>query len=115
MATTSLLLLLPIGYLVFAILFIAAAWTLPRRSKWLGIAAITAAAPFFYWFGAFSEQFGAGQCYSNVVNMIASSVEQTDKPRDLSKKIRDLPMHGYETVCSEVESAAAALSNAGAP
>ena len=115
MATTMLLLVLPIGFFVLALLFIAAVWTAPRRTKWLGIATIAAAAPFFFWLGAFSEQFGAGQCYSNAMGMIANAVEQTGSPQELSKKIRDLPMHGYETVCSDVEAAAAGLPNAGAP
>ena len=110
-----LLLVLLAGFIVMPAMFLWAAWRTPGRAKWLGLMAIVVSAPFFYWLGAFSEQFGAGQCYSNAMGSIASAVEQTGSPRELAQKIRDLPMHGYETVCSEVESAAAALPHASAP
>lgn len=113
--TLFLLLGLLIGYIVMVGIFLATVWGSTRRAKWLGIATITAAAPFFYWLGAFSEQFGAGQCYSNAINMIANAVEATDSPQALSKQIRDLPTHGYETVCSQVEEASRKLPNAGMP
>ncbi|WP_144898055.1 hypothetical protein [Luteimonas cucumeris] len=115
MTTTLLLLVLPIGFFVLALLFIVAVWTAPRRAKWLGLATIAAAAPFFFWLGAFSEQFGAGQCYSNAIGMIANAVEQTDSPSDLAEKLRALPLHGYETSCPQVEAAARQLPNVGAP
>ena len=111
-------LLLPallIGYVVFAALFISATWKSPARAKWLGLASIAAAAPFFMWLGSFAEQFGAGQCYSNTFGMIANAVESTSAPADLGQQIRALPMHGYETNCSEVEAAAKTLPNAKAP
>lgn len=104
-----------IGYLVLATAFTVAAWKVPPRAKWLGLASIGAAAPFFLWLGSFAEQFGAGQCYSRTVAMIANSVEHTNAPAELAKQIRSLPMHGYETSCAEVETAARELPNAKAP
>ena len=113
---TFLLVILLASYLVMTVMFLIAAWGTTRCAKWLGLAAIAAAAPFFFWLGTFSEQFGAGQCYSNVVSMIANAVEKTNAPQDLSKKIRALPMRGYETICSEVEIAGQRLlPDAGAP
>lgn len=50
-----------------------------------------------------------GQCYSTVMGSVATSVEQTSSPKDLAARIRELPMHGYETVCDDVERAARRL------
>lgn len=113
--TALLLLTLFVGYIAFAIAFVVIAWKSPPRAKWGGLAAIAAAAPFFIWLGAFGEQFGAGQCYSNTFSMIGNAVERTDAPVVLAKKIRALPFHGYETNCTEVEAAAKELPNASAP
>jgi 4-amino-4-deoxy-L-arabinose transferase-like glycosyltransferase len=110
-----LLLVLLIGYVGLALMFVAAAWKAPRRPKWLGLAAIAAAAPFFFWLGAFSEQFNSGQCYSRAIGNVANAVENTDDPRGLAKRLHALPTYGYETVCSDLEAAAAALPNASAP
>ena len=104
-----------VGFIALAAAFLAAAWQSPSRAKWLGIASIAAAAPFFFWLGSFAEQFGAGQCYSNAIASVANSVEHTTAPADLAKQIRDLPMHGYETSCPEVEKAAKSLPNAKTP
>src|SRR6478672_4314434 len=113
--TLLLLLALLVGCIVMAAMFLGTAWKTPGRAKWFGLAAILLSAPFFYWLGAFSEQFSSGQCYSSAIDRIANSVEHTSTPRELAQRIRDLPLHGYETVCSEVDSAAAALPNSGAP
>jgi hypothetical protein len=104
-----------IGYIALAVAFIAVAWKAPARSKWLGLASIAAAAPFFLWLGSFAEPFDAGQCYSRALGMIATSVERTDAPAELGQRIRSLPLHGYETSCAEVEAAARELPNAKAP
>ncbi|WP_255990814.1 hypothetical protein [Chitinolyticbacter albus] len=104
-----------IAYVLLAALFLAAAWPSSHRAKWLGVTAIAAAAPLFFWIGAFAEQFGAGQCYSDAIGMIANAVEGTDAPNELARKIRALPLRGYETVCSNVETAAQNLPNAGTP
>jgi hypothetical protein len=113
--TVTFLLVLLIGFGVMALIFVLAGRGLTRASKWLGLAAILLSAPFFYWLGAFSEQFTSGQCYSNVIAMIANSVEKSDSPTTLSEKIRALPLYGYETICAEVEAAAEKLPNASAP
>ena len=113
--TVLLLPALLIGYVVLAALFVAATWKSPARAKWLGLASIAAAAPLFLWIGSFAEQFGAGQCYSSAIGMIANAVENSNSPAELGKQIRALPLRGYETSCSEVESAAKALPNAKAP
>lgn len=110
--TVVLLSVLIIGYVALGIAFVTVAWRATPGAKWLGLAAIAAAAPFFFWMGSFAEQFGAGQCYSSVVGMIANAIERTDAPAELGKKIRGLPMRGYETSCSEVEMAAQGLPNA---
>lgn len=107
------LLALLVVYVVLAAIFFGAASRPTRYAKWVGLAAIAAAGPFFYWLGAFSDQFSAGICYSSSVEMIANAVEKTDSPQDLAKRIRKLPLHGYETKCSEVEAAARELPNAG--
>ena len=114
MIATFLLVLL-VGFVVTASTFLLMARGLNRKSKWLGLAAIAFAAPFFFWIGAFSEQFTSGQCYSRSIGMIASAVAKTDSPIDLSEKIKALPLYGYETVCSEVEAATERLPNSGAP
>jgi hypothetical protein len=93
------------GYAVMAAIFLVSAHAAPRRVKWFGIMAIAAAAPFFYWLGAFSERAGAGICYSNIIGNVADAVERTQSPRSLAAQIRALPMRGYETSCSEVEQA----------
>ena len=104
-----LLLSLLIGYAVMAAIFLVSAHATPRHAKWFGIIAIAAAAPFFYWLGAFSEQADAGICYSNIVGNVADAVEQTQSPRALAAKIRALPIRGYETSCPEVEQASLRL------
>jgi hypothetical protein len=114
MSATFLLVLL-IGFGVMTLIFLLAARGLTHKSKWLGLAAIACSAPFFYWLGAFSEQFTSGQCYSRSIGMIATAVAKTDSPVELSERIRPLPLHGYETVCSDVEVASEKLPNAGAP
>lgn len=106
---TFLLLIALFTYLALAALFIGAAWKASSKAKWFGLAAIAAAAPVFFWAGAFSEQFSAGQCYTEAITTIADSVEKTDDPATLAEKIRALPLFGYETVCSEVEAAAHGL------
>ena len=108
--TLSLLLICLVGYLVLAAVFVIVTHGVSRRARWAGLAAIAVSAPFFFWSGTFSEQFDAGQCYSNVVDKIANAVERTHSPRDLAEQIRALPMHGYETSCQEVEVAAHKLS-----
>lgn len=47
--------------------------------------------------------------------MIARAIEKTDVPKALAEKVRALPLHGYETNCSEVEAAAHELPNVAAP
>ncbi|KGM51234.1 hypothetical protein N800_13610 [Lysobacter daejeonensis GH1-9] len=113
--TATFLLALLIGFGAMAVIFLLAARGLTKRSKWLGLAAIVLAAPFFFWLGAFSEQFTSGQCYSRSIHLIANAVAGTDAPGRLAEQIRELPLYGYETVCSEVEVASAGLPNAGAP
>ncbi len=111
--TVSTLLLLLAGYLIFAAIFLGLDWRSTRHAKWGGLAAIAAAAPVFFWLGAFGEQFGAGLCYSEVVHAIAGAVEASQDPGATARQIRDLPMHGYETSCAEVEAAARKLPGAG--
>jgi hypothetical protein len=82
------------------------------RARWLGLATLLAAAPFFVWIGSFGEQFETGQCYSRVNEYVARAVERTDAPQALAEKIEALPFRGYETACSEVEAAARELPNA---
>ena len=103
------------AYLILAAAFVIAARKANIRAKLLGLAALAAAAPGFAWFGAFGEQFGSGQCYSEVVHLIANAVERTTSPRLLAQEIRALPVYGYETACSEVEAASRELPNAIAP
>jgi hypothetical protein len=110
--TAGVLPALIIGYIALGVAFVIMAWQSPFRAKWLGLAAIGLAAPFFLWLGIFTEQFGAGQCYSNAIGMIANAVERTDAPVELAKRIRALPMHGYETNCLEVEAAVRELPHA---
>jgi hypothetical protein len=100
--TLSLLLTCLLGYLGFAAVFVFVTQGVPRRARWAGLVAIAASAGFFFWAGIFSEQFDAGQCYSNVVDKIANAVEHTHST-GLAGQIRALPMHGYETPCQEVE------------
>jgi hypothetical protein len=104
-----------VAYLVLAAMFTLAATGTSRRARWLGLAALAAAAPSFIWMGAFGEKFDTGQCYSSVINMIANAVKETDDPKSLAEKIRALPMRGYETLCSEVEAAAHELPKRKAP
>jgi 4-amino-4-deoxy-L-arabinose transferase-like glycosyltransferase len=113
--TATFLLVLVVGFGVMALIFLLAARGLTKKSKWLGLAAIIFAAPFFFWLGAFSEQFTSGQCYSRSIHLIANAVARTDAPAGLAEQIRSLPLYGYETVCSEVEVASEKLPNAGAP
>ena len=113
--TLTLLLVCLVGYVVMAAVFLLATTGSPRRIKWLGLAAIVASAPFFYWLGSFSEQATSGLCYSAVVEGIGNSVEQTNSPKTLAKQIRELPMRGYETSCPEVEQAARQLPGQNAP
>ncbi|HLO94888.1 MAG TPA: hypothetical protein VK195_11260 [Burkholderiaceae bacterium] len=103
-----------IGYVALAAAFTTLAWRAPVRAKWLGLAAIAAAAPFFAWLGAFSEQFGAGQCYSGVMNKVANAVEHADSSAAVAEQIRALPLRGYETDCAEVDAAARRLPHADA-
>jgi hypothetical protein len=109
----SLLIAAFFGYVILAALFLVATSSrMGRRARWLGLAAIMAAAPVFVWFGGFGEQFGAGQCYSKTNDYVARAVERTDAPQALAEKIRALPFRGYETSCPEVEAAASKLPNA---
>lgn len=110
--TTFLLFGLLIGFCVMAVVFLLASRGVSRRGAWLGLAAIVLAAPFFFWLGAFSEQFTAGQCYSSAIHSIANAVAATDDPAALAGKIRALPLHGYETSCVQVEAAAVKLPHA---
>lgn len=104
-----------IGYFLMAAIFAVVAWKSPTRAKWSGLAAIALAAPVFSWLGSFTERFDAGQCYSSTIVKIANAVEHTDAPTGLAKKIRALPLRGYETTCTEVDAAANELPNAKAP
>lgn len=110
--TATFLLALLVGFGVMVLIFLLAGRGLTQQSKWLGLAAIALAAPFFFWLGAFSEQFTSGQCYSRSIHLIADAVAKTGTPERLAEQIRSLPLHGYETVCSEVEVASEALPNA---
>ncbi|MGZ5051062.1 MAG: hypothetical protein ACXWAS_08420 [Methylobacter sp.] len=104
-----------IAYIIFVGLFVTATSDTNRHAKWLALAALATAAPAFIWFGAFSEQFESGQCYTQVITMIARAIEKTDAPKTLAEKVRALPLHGYETNCSEVEAAVHELPDAAAP
>jgi hypothetical protein len=104
-----------VGYVVLAAVFFGATQGASRRARWLGLVAIAASAPFFYWLGAFSEQFNSGICYSNVMDKVANAVQHTSTPKALSGKIKALPMRGYETSCSEVERVASKLPGQSAP
>jgi len=104
-----------IAYVVLAAAFLIAARKTNTRSKLLGLAALAAAAPGFFWFGSFERQLSSGQCYSEVVHLIADAVDKTTSPRLLAQEIRGLPLYGYETECSEVETASRALPNAIGP
>jgi hypothetical protein len=104
-----------VAYLVLAAVFLGAAWRTNARAKWLGLAVLAAAAPGFFWFGIFAEQFTSGQCYTEVMHHIANAVERTDSPKTLAQRIRASPMYGYETVCSKVEAAGRELPDAVAP
>jgi hypothetical protein len=112
--TATFLLVLLIGFGVMALVFLLAGKGLNRKSKWLGVTALALAAPFFYWLGVFSEQFVSGQCYSRSIHLVSDAVASTDSPSLLAEDIRALPLHGYETVCSDVEAAAGKLPGAGA-
>lgn len=112
--TLPLLLAALVGYGVLAAVFVAVTKDAKRHVRWLGLAAIAVSAPVFVWFGAFSEQFSSGQCYSSAIASIASAVEHTHSPEALAEQIRALPMHGYETICTEVESAARRLPHGNA-
>lgn len=113
--TATFLLVLLIGFGVMMLIFLLAGRGLTQKSKWLGLAAIILAAPFFFWLGVFSEQFTSGQCYSRSIVSIANAVSRTNTPVRLAEQIRSLPLYGYETVCSDVEAASEGLPNAGAP
>lgn len=104
-----------IAYIIFVGLFVAAAPDTNRHAKWLGLTALAAAAPVFIWIGAFGEQFESGQCYTQTITMIARAIEKTDAPKTLAEKVKALPLHGYETDCSEVLAAVHELPNAAAP
>ena len=115
MSALLLIVVLVAGFVVLALTLLTAMSGVPRRIKWLSLGTIAVAAPLFYWSGVFSESFVAGQCYSNAMGMVAQSVERTSNPQQLAAQIRALPMHGYETVCSDVEKAAGELPNVVAP
>jgi hypothetical protein len=106
------LLLLPIAYLILTIAFVATTPALPARTRWLGLAAVLAGAPLFYWIGSFGTQFQSGLCYSEVITDITIAVEKTSNPNTLATKLRALPLAGYETSCSDVKVAAKRLSGA---
>lgn len=113
---TLTLLVVALGsYLALAGAFFVATRGAPKLARWMGLAAIASAAPFFIWWGAFAEQFTAGQCYSHVIESVATSVENSRTPSELAREIRSLPMRGYETNCTEVEQAAEHLSSRNAP
>ena len=114
MTLTTLLVLL-LGYVIFALTFTVIAWKNRKQEKLIGLITVALCAPFFYWLGAFSEQFGAGLCYSSAIDNIATAVGETDNPKSLAEKIRALPLHGYETNCEDVELATGKLPNAAAP
>ena len=57
----------------------------------------------------------AGQCYLSTIVKIENAVGHTDAPTGLAKKIRALPLRGYETTCVEVDAAANELQNVKAP
>lgn len=113
--TATLLLVCLFGFGVMTLAFLTVGRGLTRKSKWLGVVAIALAAPFFYWLGAFSEQFTSGQCYSRSIHLIANAVSATDTPARLADQIRALPLYGYETSCPHVEAAAETLPHADVP
>lgn len=113
--TATFLIVLFLGFCVMVLVFLLAASGLIQKSKWLGLAAIVLAAPFFFWLGAFSEQFTSDQCYSRSIGLIASAVTTTETPAELAEQIKSLLLYGYETVCSEVEAAPEKLLSVGAP
>lgn len=110
-----LLIFLIVGFIAMSLVFLLMGRGLTRSSKWLGVATLVFAAPFFFWLGALSESFTAGICYSNTIHSIGNAVQNTQSPVELAKQIHALPLEGYETVCTEVEAAAGKLPNAGAP
>ncbi len=114
MTLTTLLILL-LGYVFFAATFTVIAWKTKNHAKMIGLVTIALCAPFFYWLGAFSEQFSSGLCYSSAIDKIATAVETTNSPTTLAEKIKSLPLHGYETNCKDVELATGKLLNAAAP
>lgn len=107
--TAAALLALLGGYVVMSAIFVGVARRSEPRVKWLGIAIIALAAPFFFWLGAFTGEFGAGQCYSEVIGRIATAADASEGSASLGAAIRALPMQGYETVCGEVERASRTL------
>lgn len=110
-----LLIFLIVGFIAMSLVYLLMGRGLTRSSKWLGVATLVLAAPFFFWLGAFSESFTAGICYSNTIHSIGNAVQNTQSPVELAKQIHALPLEGYETVCTEVEAAAEKLPAAGAP
>lgn len=109
------LLVLLVGFSVASLAFLLVAQGLTKKSKWLGMAAMVLAAPFFFWLGVLSERSISGQCYSRSVHLIADAIAKTQSPASLAERVRSLPLYGYETVCADVEVAAEHLSNASAP
>jgi hypothetical protein len=101
-----------VAYFSLAAAFLTVTVSAPRRSRWLGLVAILAGIPVFYWAGAFGDEFYSGQCYTQVIHDIASAVEKTNDTATLAKQIKGLPVSGYETVCSSVMSAADRLPGA---
>ena len=109
------LLILSLGFFVISALFIAIAWKSTKQRLALGVLTFALSAPFFYWLGAFAEQFSSSLCYSSAIQSITNAVEATEAPKELASQIRSLPLSGYETNCEDLEAAARKLPNAGAP
>jgi hypothetical protein len=101
-----------VSYFALAAAFLTLTASAPRRSRWLGLLAILAGIPVFYWSGEFSDQFYSGQCYTQVIQDIASAVEKTKDTATLARQLKGLPVSGYETDCSRVMSAADRLAGA---
>jgi hypothetical protein len=97
---------------MLAIAFVATTSGLPARARWLGLTAILAGAPFFYWIGNLGAQFQAGLCYSEVIGDITVAVEKTNNPTSLASKLKRLPLAGYETSCTDVNAATKRISSA---
>ena len=83
--------------LAFALLFVG--WALLERRKssprlWAGFVATAVALPIAYFLGVFTSSFNDNLCYSEVVHELLQ--------RSPSSPLPPLPLHGYETSCTQV-------------